>query len=63
MKWSSKLPTEPGWYWIDGPEMVEVIQFDDDSLAVIWPHTAEAGLVEDVNTTSWAGPMPLPEDP
>jgi hypothetical protein len=65
MKYTSKAPTTPGWYWLKKPltttRVVEVVMIGD-RLKVEYPYTI---WLDTMNTLGamWAGPIPEPEIP
>ncbi len=72
-KWTTTLPTEPGWYWryaAIGPEELrhvnhEYIDWSDGALCVISfdVHEGTDEPLEDTDYTYWLGPEPEPEPP
>jgi hypothetical protein len=70
MKWTTKRPTQPGWYWVRTPGGAGTILqlyyahgelyywFDKPSKH---PRAVTAVSVADART-QWAGPIPEPEE-
>lgn len=64
LKWTSNLPTEPGWYWIMSynkkPSMVEVRVIDGRLMLTSGVINVTLNIFEGC---LWAGPIPEPEEP
>ena len=59
LKWTDKLPMEPGWYfrrvfWNDGSVTVEVFNVSQEGIDAGW-------FVKD-KREQWAGPIPEPDE-
>ena len=68
MKWTTELPTEPGWYWfrnarLDKPTIVKVERYNKKLGAIIY-HGLTRGCAYFItvhdDTGEWAGPIEEP---
>lgn len=71
LEWSSKPPTQEGWYWLrdldktTSPKMV-LVQQEKDGLYMIGPWELTRWALEVLKILGeweWAGPIPEPEEP
>ncbi len=68
MKWSTELPTVPGWYWwrrgywlYGGREVPKPVEITSPGWAYIGDWADERSTA--AMGGEWAGPIPLPQEP
>jgi hypothetical protein len=69
-QWTSKIPTETGWYWCKNvgdvtPVWVAIVHYDARTKVCSWMSApGEAGLMHEKDfspETQWAGPLHYPK--
>ena len=67
MKWTTKKPKEPGWFWVDWRaerKVEEIILGRGGKLLLIENDDGDVMPVEDMHPEiRFAGPIPPPEEP
>jgi hypothetical protein len=65
-RWTTKTPTQEGWYWVYVYNRIELVKFIEH-LGIDWNVYADDGVlaipfvVTDIS--HWLGPLPMPEPP
>ena len=66
MKWTTELPTEPGWYWLReyGQQPIIVrVKKDKDVPGILLAEAVYLNIaVQILVGCEWAGPIPEPEE-